>query len=48
MMYFLTSSATWGVALTFDGVHFLPEGHAAFARGVGDALERAIKTLRQA
>ncbi len=41
-------AGTWGVALTFDGVHFLPEGHAAFARGVGDALERAIKTLRQA
>ncbi|MBO5555677.1 MAG: lipase [Oscillospiraceae bacterium] len=28
----------WGVALGHDGVHFLPEGHAAFARGLGEAL----------
>lgn len=30
----------WGVALTFDGVHFSPEGHAAFAAGLSKALER--------
>ena len=29
----------WGVALTFDGVHFSPEGHAAFAKGLAQALE---------
>lgn len=29
----------WGVGLTFDGVHFSPEGHAAFARGLIQALE---------
>ncbi len=29
----------WGVALTFDGVHFSPEGHAAFAKGLCRALE---------
>ena len=28
----------WGVTLTFDGVHFSPEGHAAFAEG----LERTL------
>lgn len=30
----------WNVALTFDGVHFSPEGHAAFAAGLADALAR--------
>ena len=29
----------WDVALTFDGVHFSPEGHAAFAKGLAQALE---------
>ncbi len=29
----------WGVALAFDGVHFLPEGHAAFAEGLRRTLE---------
>lgn len=29
----------WDVALTYDGVHFLPEGHAAFARGLLAVLE---------
>ncbi|MBE6908223.1 MAG: lipase [Ruminococcaceae bacterium] len=24
----------WGVSLTFDGVHFSPEGHEAFAKGL--------------
>ena len=24
----------WGIKLTFDGVHFSPEGHASFARGL--------------
>lgn len=28
----------WNVALCFDGVHFTPEGHAAFADGVAGAL----------
>lgn len=28
----------WNVLLTFDGVHFSPEGHAAFAAGVAAAL----------
>ena len=30
----------WGVALSYDGVHFTPEGHAAFARGLSEALSR--------
>lgn len=28
----------WGVELCFDGVHFTPEGHAAFAAGLEEAL----------
>ena len=28
----------WDVALTFDGVHFSPEGHAAFAKGLAQTL----------
>ena len=31
----------WGIALTFDGVHFSPEGHAAFAEG----LMAVLKTM---
>ena len=31
---------TWGIDLTFDGVHFSPEGHRAFARGLAEALEK--------
>ena len=29
----------WGVALTFDGVHFSPEGHMAFAEGLIHTLD---------
>jgi len=29
----------WGAALAFDGVHLLPEGHAAFAGGLLKVLE---------
>lgn len=32
----------WGVEMTFDGVHFSPEGHAAFARGLAAALDALI------
>ena len=28
----------WGVGLTFDGVHFTPEGHAAFFEGLRQIL----------
>lgn len=31
-------AGNWGVSLAFDGVHLTPEGHAAFARGVFEAL----------
>ena len=34
-------AGAWGVALSFDGVHFTPEGHAAFFRGLLQALEYA-------
>ncbi|MBR1780908.1 MAG: lipase [Oscillospiraceae bacterium] len=33
-------AGAWDIALTFDGVHFAPEGHAAFARGLGEVLAR--------
>lgn len=32
----------WGVELIFDGVHFSPEGHAAFAKGLSAVLDRLI------
>ena len=28
----------WDIPLCFDGVHFTPEGHAAFARGLETLL----------
>lgn len=31
-------AGTWGVELSFDGVHFTPRGHRAFARGMDRAL----------
>ena len=34
-----TDSGAWNVGLTFDGVHFSPEGHTSFAAGLGDALD---------
>lgn len=30
----------WDVALSFDGVHFAPEGHAAFAKGLDEKLSK--------
>ena len=32
----------WGVDLACDGVHFTPEGHAAFSRGLLAALREAL------
>ncbi len=32
----------WGVGLAYDGVHFSPEGHAAFARGLGSFLDNNL------
>ena len=32
----------WGVSLTFDGVHFTPEGHRAFAEGIGPRLAELL------
>ena len=31
-------AADWGVELCFDGVHFTPEGHRAFAKGLARAV----------
>ena len=32
-------AGTWGVGLTYDGVHFSEQGHLAFAKGIQKALE---------
>ena len=34
-----TDAWAWNVGLTFDGVHFSPEGHASFAAGLSEALD---------
>ena len=34
----------WNVDLSFDGVHFSPEGHAAFAAGMQGILEQILNT----
>ena len=34
-----TDAGAWNVSLAYDGVHFLPEGHAAFAGGLLAMLE---------
>ena len=33
-------AGAWGVSLAFDGVHFTPQGHAAFAAGLMKELWR--------
>ena len=35
---FFANAEEWHVTLTFDGVHFSPEGHAAFAAGLTACL----------
>ena len=35
-------SAEWNIEMTFDGVHFSPEGHAVFAEKLGDVLNRYL------
>lgn len=32
----------WGISLTFDGVHFSPEGHRAFAAGLARSLPELL------
>ena len=32
-------AGAWNVALDYDGAHFRPEGHAAFAKGLMEALK---------
>ena len=34
----------WNVALSYDGVHFLPEGHQAFAEGLTRALQQLLQS----
>ena len=33
-------ASEWNVTLTFDGVHFSPEGHTAFAAGLAERLRK--------
>ena len=35
----------WGIELLFDGVHFSPAGHRAYATGIRQALEPLVKRL---
>lgn len=35
---FFADAGDWDVELLFDGVHFSPSGHAAFALGLSEAL----------
>ena len=32
-------ASKWGIEMTFDGVHFSPEGHTAFAEHMNDLLK---------
>ena len=36
----------WNVELTFDGVHFSPEGHAAFAGGLAGRLNELQNNIK--
>ena len=36
-------AGAWVVALTFDGVHFSPDGHAAFAKGLARILTEVTR-----
>ena len=35
-------AGTWGIELTYDGVHFSAEGHLAFAKGIQIALDSLL------
>ena len=37
-----TDASGWNVDLTFDGVHFSPEGHRIFASRIAEHLDRAV------
>ena len=36
---FFADAGLWNVETAFDGVHFTPEGHAAFASGLSGTLD---------
>jgi hypothetical protein len=31
-------AGNWNVTLSYDGVHYLPEGHEAFAKGLAETI----------
>ena len=37
-----TNAWAWNVGLTFDGVHFSPDGHASFAAGLMEVLNNLL------
>ena len=39
------NTGEWNIPMGFDGVHFTPEGHAAFAEGLFAALSEAESDL---
>lgn len=43
MRCLFADAGTWGIDILFDGVHFSPEGHAAFAR----ELQAVLDGMRQ-
>ena len=40
-------AAAWNVETLYDGVHFSPEGHRAFARGIEPHVRRMISANRE-
>lgn len=42
---FFADAGDWDVELLFDGVHFSPSGHAAFARGLAKALRECERKI---
>lgn len=40
-------ASAWGVETLYDGVHFSPEGHRAFARGIEPHVRRMISANRE-
>ena len=41
------NAGEWGIDLAFDGVHFLPSGHSAFADGIDTALTNLSQPLKK-
>lgn len=42
--YLFADAGEWGIEMTFDGVHFSPAGHAAFAQKLENCIREAYAT----